>query len=195
MTLPKKPLTLASYVQYSGRRLSWSTRMLAELYGKIIKDHRVRKGLKQEELAAKAHVSRAVVSRLEQGKPQAVQSDTIERLLGALEVDAAVGQPLREDARKLARLEHEKRLYQQRVRHLRLAVELAANDLEAYAKINKARERVELWRRKNSCSPFYIERWSQLLALPPRKIAKEMSSFGEWEDALFQNSPWSWAWT
>ena len=35
---------------------------------------------------------------------------------------------------------------------------------------------------------------SQPLALPPRKLAQAMVSLGEWEDALFQNSPWSWAW-
>ena len=32
------------------------------------------------------------------------------------------------------------------------------------------------------------------LRLPPRKLGKAMTSLGEWEDALLQNSPWSWAW-
>lgn len=169
--------------------------MLAEQYGKFIKDQRLRKGLKQEELAAKAHVSRAVVSQLEQGKRRVVQSDTIERLLEALEVELPMlAQAIREDPRKLARLEEERKLAQRRERHLRLAVELAADERAASAKVVKARERVELWRSKKSCSPFYIERWSELLALPPRRIAREMSSLGEWEAALFQNSPWSWAW-
>ena len=170
--------------------------MLAEQYGKFIKDQRLKKGLKQEELAAKAGVSRAIVSRLELGKSRSAQSDTIERLLYALDVNPRVlSQIVREDPRKLARLEHEKMLEQRRVRHLRLAVELASDEEAAFDKIAKARERVELWRSKQSCSPFYIERWSQLLALPPLRIAKEMSSLGEWEDALFQNSPWSWAWS
>jgi transcriptional regulator with XRE-family HTH domain len=169
--------------------------MLSVEYGKVIKDHRHRKGLNQQELADKAQVSRAVLSRLEQGKPSAVQSDTIDRILDALEVKPQViGQLSPNDARMVARLEQEKRLYQQRERHLRLALDLAADDEAAAAKIEKARERVELWRNKKSCSSFYIERWNQLLALPPRKIAREMSSFGEWEDALFQNSPWFWAW-
>lgn len=167
--------------------------MLAEQYGKVIKDQRLLKGLKQEELAVKADVSRAVVSQLECGKHRSVQTDTIERLLHALDVSPqAFGQIIRQDQRKLARLEQEKKLNQQRVRHLRLAVELAADEQSASAKVAKARERVELWRSKKSCSPFYIERWSQLLSLPPKRIAKEMSSLGEWEDALFQNSPWSW---
>jgi len=170
--------------------------MLAIQCGKLIKDERVHKGLKQEELAKKAHVSRGVLSRLEQGKPTAVQSDMIDRLLDALEVKAQVlDQSGRDGPRKLARLEQELRLRQQRERHLRLALDLDLDEPAAAAKVAKARERVELWRSNKSCSQFYIERWSQLLALPPRKLAKEMSSLGEWEDALFQNSPWSWAWT
>jgi transcriptional regulator with XRE-family HTH domain len=170
--------------------------MLAEQYGKLIKDQRVRKGLKQEALAAAAQVSRAVVSRLEQGKPQPVQTDTLERLLKALGIESQViDRSVRDDARKLARLEQQHRLVEQRNRHLRLAIELANDGRAAAAKVAKARERVALWRSKRSCSPYYIERWSRLLALPPRKMAKAMASLGEWEDALFQNSPWSWAWS
>ena len=29
----------------------------------------------------------------------------------------------------------------------------------------------------------------------PDWALEAMASLGEWEDALFQNSPWSWAWT
>lgn len=170
--------------------------MLAEQYGRFIRDQRVRKGLKQEQLARKAQVSRVVLSRLEQGKPLPVQSDTLDRLLDALEVSVqAPGQPRREDARRLARLDQLRRLERQRVRHLRLALELAGGGPDASAKVAKARARVNLWRRERSCSPYYIRRWSRILSLAPGKLAREMSSLGEWEDALFQNSPWSWAWT
>jgi transcriptional regulator with XRE-family HTH domain len=166
--------------------------MIAAQYGKLIKDRRMRKGLTQETLAAVAQVSRAVLSRLEQGKPQPVQTDTIERLLNALGVEPLViDRPARDAARKLARLELQHRTVEQRNRHLRLAVELAGDEHRAPAKIARARERVALWRSKRTCSPFYIERWSRLLALPPRKLAKAMASLGEWEDALFQNSPWT----
>jgi len=170
--------------------------MLVAQYGKLIKDQRVRKGMKQQELADTARVSRAVLSRLEQGKPQPVQTDTIERLLNALDVEPQVlDGTRRDDARKLARLERERKLEQQRNRHLRLAIELADDEKAASARVARARARIDLWRRKRSCSPFYIERWSEILALPPRKLAKAMASLGEWEDALFQNSPWSWAWS
>ena len=60
--------------------------------------------------------------------------------------------------------------------------------------IARAQEKVKLWRRNATCSPHYIERWSELLRLPPQTMAQEMASLGDWEDALFQNSPWSWAW-
>jgi transcriptional regulator with XRE-family HTH domain len=169
--------------------------MLAQQCGKLIKEARARKGWKQEELARKARVSRAVLSRLEQGKPRPVQSDTLDRLLAALEVRPQIGQSGADAPRKIARLEQEIRRRERRERHLRLAISLSEDESSAAAKVAKARQRVELWRSNQSCSPFYIDRWSRVLALPPRQIAKEMSSFDEWEAAMFQNSPWSWAWT
>jgi transcriptional regulator with XRE-family HTH domain len=170
--------------------------MLAAQYGQLIKDRRVHKGLTQEALAAAARVSRAVLSRLERGKSQPVQTDTIERLLNALGVEPRViDRSVGDDARRLARLEQQNKLAQQRNRHLRLAIELASDERAAATRIARARERVALWRSQRSCSPYYINRWSKLLALPPRKLARAMASLGEWEDALFQNSPWSWAWS
>lgn len=169
--------------------------MLVDVYGKLIREQRARRGLTQEALAGKAHVSRAILSRLERCKPVPVQSDTIDRLLAALEVRPALDAAALDATRRLARLEQEVRRREQRERHLRLALELATDGASAKAKVAKARERVALWRAKNACSPYYIERWSTLLAKPPRVLAREMSLLGEWEDALFQNTPWSWAWT
>lgn len=169
--------------------------MLVDLYGKLIREQRARQGLTHRALASKARVSRAILSRLEQCKPSPVQSDTIDRLLDALEVKPALDLVGRDAARRLARLEQEVRRRERRERHLRLALELAGDGSAAKAKVARARERVALWREKKSCSPFYIERWSKLLAKPPRLLAREMSSLGEWEDALFQNTPCSWAWT
>jgi transcriptional regulator with XRE-family HTH domain len=168
--------------------------MLAAQYGKLIKEARLRKGLTQEDLAEKAQVSRAVLSKLEQGK-KPVQSDTLDRLLAALEVRPQIDPTGGEALRKLARLEQEIKRLERRERHLRLAVRIAEDESAAAALVARARQRVDLWRRNRSCSPFYIDRWSQVLALRPREIAKEMASLGEWEDAMLQNSPWSWAWT
>lgn len=170
--------------------------MIAEQLGKLIKDGRARKGLKQEELAKQAGVSRGVLSRLEQGNPSAVQSDTIDKLLGALGITPQVAEHSdRDGPRKLARLQQELKLRQHRERHLRLAYKLGHDDPAAAAMVASAKERVELWRANRSCSPFYIDRWSQLLALPVQQLAQEMFSLGAWEDALFQNSPWFRAWT
>ena len=169
--------------------------MLARQFGNLVKDQRARKGLTQVDLARAAKVSRTVLSRLEQGKALAVQTDVLDRIFEVLEVSPrVVDRAVPDDPRKQARLEQQKRLELQRSRHFRLAIDLTGDDEAAAGMVAKARERVELWHRKGTCSPYYIERWSQLLALPPRKLAKEIASLGEWEDALFQNSPWSWAW-
>jgi transcriptional regulator with XRE-family HTH domain len=170
--------------------------MLARQFGTLVKDQRTRKGLTQVGLSRSAKVSRTLLSRLEQGKALAVQTDVLDRIFEALEMRPRMtdGSAV-DDARKLARLEQYAKLEQQRSRHFRLAIDLQGDDENAIAKmIAKACARVALWRRKRTCSPYYIERWSKLLALPPRKMAKAMTSLGEWEGALFQNSPWSWAW-
>ena len=169
--------------------------MFAQQAGNIVRDQRIQKGLTQEELARSAGVSRRLVSHLEQGKAPNVQANSLDRLFKALEVKPQVIDRAGSDpARIQARLEHQVRLQEQRDRHLRLAIDLADDEQAAPAMIAKAQERVALWKEKGSCSPFYIDRWSQMLGLPPRKIAKAMASLGDWEGALFQNSPWSWAW-
>jgi hypothetical protein len=125
-----------------------------------------------------------------------VQTDVLDRIFEVLEVSPKiVDRSAPDEARQQARLEQQQKLEQQRSRHLRLVIKLADDAQVAARMIAKARERVELWRRKGTCSPYYIERWSRLLRLGPRKLAKEMASLGEWEDAMFQNSPWSWAWS
>jgi transcriptional regulator with XRE-family HTH domain len=169
--------------------------MLAVQFGGLIKKGRMAKGLKQSELARAADVSRTVLSKLEQGKPRPVQTDVLDRILHALELAPQwVADSALEDRRRV-RLEQQARIERQRSRHLRLAVDLASDAASARNLIAKARDRVELWRRNKTCSPLYIKRWSEMLALPPGKLARRMASLGEWEDALFQNSPWSWAWT
>jgi len=169
--------------------------MLVEQFGNLVRDQRIRKGLRQADVARSAGVSRTVLSRLEQGRGQPVQTDILDRLFQVLEISPQVVARSGPDAaRKQARLELQSKLEQQRIRHLRLAIELVDDERAAPLMIAKARETVQLWRRNATCNPRYIERWSELLRLPPRKMAKAMASLGDWEDALFQNSPWSWAW-
>lgn len=169
--------------------------MLSVEFGGLIRNERTAKGMTQVELARVAKVSRTILSRLEQGKPRPVQTDVLDRILHVLKFTPQIAAVSALDDRRRARMEHQARLDQQRSRHLRLAVDLASNPAGARRLIAKAKDRVELWRRNKTCSPFYIKRWSAMLALPPAQLARRMASLGEWEDALFMNSPWSWAWT
>jgi transcriptional regulator with XRE-family HTH domain len=165
--------------------------MLAQQLGNMIKDFRVRKRLSQTQLAQSANVSRTVLSRLEQARGAAVQTDTLDRLLRALGVTPQVIEgPIPDAARRLAREEQLRTTESRRTRHLRLAIKLAAESPDASSLVPRARERVELWRRAGTCSRYYIERWAEVLELPPRAMAVAMASFGDWEDAMFQNSPW-----
>jgi transcriptional regulator with XRE-family HTH domain len=170
--------------------------MLAAQFGNLVRAQRTVKGLTQADLARAAKVSRTILSRLERGSALVVQTDVLDRIFEVLEVSPKiVDRSAPDEARQQARLEQQQKLEQQRSRHLRLVIKLADDAQAAARMIAKARERVELWRRKGTCSPYYIERWSRLLRLGPRKLAREMASLGEWEDAMFQNSPWSWAWS
>ncbi len=72
---------------------------------------------------------------------------------------------------------------------------LASDPAAAEGLIARAREMLALWQRNGTCSAFYIERWQALLDLPLMEMIKAMQELGEWEEALLQNSPWSWAWT
>lgn len=169
--------------------------MLAARYGKLIREARLRQGLGQAALAKKAQVSRAVLSKIEQGGSKPVRSDTLDRLLAALNLHPRLDVSGCSDPRRQARLEQEMKRLARRERHLRLALRLADDGPDAAELAASARQRVELWRRNRSCSPFYIDTWARITALPPREIAQQMSTFGEWEDAMFQNSPWNGTWT
>lgn len=161
----------------------------------LIRARRREMGLSQKQAAEAAGVSRTTLSHVEQGKAPHVQMDVLARILRALDLAprlSADGSP--DPARLAARMAHQERLHAQRERHLRLAVELAADSRAARGRIARARKVVALWRRNRTCSPHYVKRWMELLALPPSQLARRMASLAEWEDAMFQNTPWSWAW-
>ena len=168
--------------------------MIAKQIGNLIKRKRESVGINQDVLARHAAVSRDVVSRLECGRAAAVQSDTVDKLLLALQMKVQVQEAGRDPARLIARLEQQRVADQRRERHLRLAVELACavgSDAKlAQAKIDQAKSQVELWRQNKLCSPLYIRRWKKILMQSPKGVARAMSSFGAWEAAMFQNSPW-----
>lgn len=166
--------------------------VLARRFGTLLHARRVALGITQVELAGRARVSRAILSRLESGAAKVVQTDVLERLCAAAGVDPQPQDAARaeREARLVARAEHRAHLAERRARHYRIAAQLAAQPAELKAELRAARERVSRWRQRGTCAPLYIRRWEEVLALPPVRMARAMTSFGEWEDALYQNSPW-----
>jgi hypothetical protein len=82
-----------------------------------------------------------------------------------------------------------------RRRHAALAARLlGAPPGEAAALVRRrARARLAHWERERLCSEHYIARWRTILAGPVRRVARALLQYDEWTDALFQNSPWSFA--
>lgn len=169
--------------------------MLAQQIGQLIKSQRLAEHLTQADLARRAEVSRTTLSRLESGKAPNVQADVLDRLLASLQILPRVESgPSPSQARLQARQAHDSRLQERRERHLRLMLMLLSEPAEAPARIERARAMINLWRRNRTCSEYFIERWQALLNLPVPQLVQAMLDLGEWEDALFQNTPWSWAW-
>lgn len=161
-----------------------------------IKSRRLALGLSQITLAQRASVSRTTLCRLENGGDTPVQTDVIERVLGVLGLSPRLDwTPGGDPQRLVARLREQIRVQDLRERHLRLALDLATRPLEMKAQVNAARAQVALWARNRTCSPHYIRRWSKLLSLPLPEMGLKMAGLGEWSNAMFQNSPWSGAWS
>lgn len=169
--------------------------MLSHHYGTLVRQERLACRLTQAQLASAARVSRTVLSGLERGGARPVQTDVLDRIFAALHVNPVPAQPDGLDERRRARVEQQRRLDAQRIRHLRLAAGIAGGAPGTRERIAEAKQRVGLWKANRTCSPLYIERWSALLALAPRELGRRMAGLGEWEDALFQNTPWTFAWS
>lgn len=168
--------------------------MLSLQVGRLIKRRRAALGIAQQSLCAKARVSRAVLSKLENERGQPVQTDVIDRLAEGLGTRATVVLGEGASSKAEERLRHQLRQEELRQRHLRLALDLCANPKSAGPKIRRALKQVELWERRKSCSARYIEHWKKALSGDARGVALAMTSFGEWENAMYQNSPWSFVW-
>jgi hypothetical protein len=78
------------------------------------------------------------------------------------------------------------------IRHQRIAMDLLtlpAKDRDAL--VERAAQVVAMWRQEKLCSADYIDRWSEILRLPPREMADAIVSDADgWGAALRQNSPW-----
>jgi transcriptional regulator with XRE-family HTH domain len=154
------------------------------------------RSLSQAALAKRSGTSRVTVARLEGGVPQDVRIGTIERLCEALGLELAAlpsGAPARFETR-LARATARERRLERRLTHARLAARLLASRPDrAEALVRRARAVVERWERDGLCSEHYISRWRSLLSGSVARVAAGLLEPGDWHDALFQNTPWSFA--
>jgi hypothetical protein len=122
--------------------------------------------------------------------------DTIARVCEALGLEVAAiprgAEPILE--RRLAREREKARRLERRLAHAALAARLlAARRPEARALVATARAAVDRWERERLCSRHCVSRWRSLLAGPVERVARSLLEPGEWKDALFQNTPWAFA--
>lgn len=161
-----------------------------------LKRARREKGLSQAALADSSGTSRVTIARLEGGADQDVRAGTLESLCGALGLELAAlpaGLPASFEAR-LAREAARAQRLERRLAHARLAARLLASRPDrARDLVRRARAGVDRWERDRLCSDHYVSRWRLLLAGPVERVAAALLDPGDWEDALFQNTPWSFA--
>jgi transcriptional regulator with XRE-family HTH domain len=154
------------------------------------------KALSQAALAASSGISRITIARLEAGAEQDVRLGTAESLCEALGLELVAlpaGAPARFEAR-LARAAVQVQRLERRLAHARLAASLLASRSDrARALVRRAQAVVDRWERERLCSDQYVSRWRALLSGPVGRVAAGLLDPGDWEDALFQNTPWSFA--
>ena len=161
-----------------------------------LRSARRRQGMSQATLAARSGASRVTIARLESGAARDVRAATIDRLCTALGLEIAVmpagGQPAFET--QFARERERARRAERRLAHAVLAARLlSAPRAEAIALIRRARAVVDRWERERLCSRHYVLRWRALLSGRVERVAASLLGPGEWGDALFQNTPWTFA--
>jgi transcriptional regulator with XRE-family HTH domain len=162
----------------------------------LLRAARRERGLTQAALAARSGVSRPTIARLEGGSARDVRAGTIAALGEALGLEIAVaptGAP-RALETLLARERERGRRLDLRRRHAVLAARLlAAPRPKAAASVARARGVVDRWEREGLCSRHYVSRWRAMLAGTVDRVARALLEPGDWGDALFQNSPWTFA--
>jgi transcriptional regulator with XRE-family HTH domain len=161
-----------------------------------VREARCRKALSQAALAGLSGVSRITIARVEGGSLQDFRLGTLVRLCGALGLE--LGALPREAGSALPALLARERARSERLDRRRRHAVLAARLLglsrpQAAALLRRARAAVDRWERDELCSRHYVSRWRRMLAGRREHAAASLLDAGEWADALFQNSPWSFA--
>jgi PHD/YefM family antitoxin component YafN of YafNO toxin-antitoxin module len=105
---------------------------------------------------------------------------------------AMQAQPDRQTERRVARLQQAVAEHERLIRHQRIAIDLLTlPTAERDQLITKARATVAFWQADELCSSDYVQRWSDILAKPPRQIARLIvDDLDGWGQALRRNSPW-----
>jgi transcriptional regulator with XRE-family HTH domain len=160
-----------------------------------IRRARLAQSLSQAALAARSGTSRVTIARVETGSARDVRVGTISRISAALGLEVAAV-PTGAEAvleRLLTRERESSRRMERRLAHAVLAARLLAGRREASALVRKARAVVDRWERERLCSHHYVSRWRAMLAGPVERVAGSLLEPGDWRDALFQNTPWTFA--
>jgi transcriptional regulator with XRE-family HTH domain len=161
-----------------------------------LRSARRERGLTQEALAARSGTGRVTIARLEAGSAGDVRMGTVRSLCDALGLELAIvpaGSAAALETR-LAREQEKGRRLDLHRRHALLAARLlSAPRKEAEALVARARATVDRWEREKLCSRHYVSRWRDRLAGPVDRVARALLEPGEWADALFQSTPWSFA--
>lgn len=161
-----------------------------------LRQARLARGLTQAALADRSGASRVTIARFEAGSGGDVRLGTLAALCRALdlELEAAPRDAAALLETRLARAGERARRLERRLAHARLAARLlAVPRRQGLALIGRARAVVDRWEREKLCSRHYVVRWRRLLGGSPAQVAERLLDPGEWRDALFQNTPWSFA--
>ena len=157
---------------------------------------RTERALTQAALAERSGTSRVTIARLESGQAHDARLATVVAVCEALSLALRVADPGAEAhlETQLARARERCERAERRRAHAALAARLlAASGREATALVHRARQVVLRWEREGLCSAHYVTRWRKLLRGGPRQVARAVLDPGEWRDALYQNTPWSFA--
>jgi antitoxin (DNA-binding transcriptional repressor) of toxin-antitoxin stability system len=96
------------------------------------------------------------------------------------------------DERRLARQEQEGIEQKRLLAHQRIGIALLGRKDRRKELLAAARSEVRRWAAQDLCSPDYIDRWTQWLALPDVELVELMCSDADgWGRAMRQNSPFA----